>query len=140
MVEDQCSRIAASAVAATAYQPEEEPEGDIVPSKSKAAVVEYCCGPRSRIGHDYGRASRWDRIRLTIKNDLTTKRGFQIAESAMNEAIKKHGAKNILFWVSIPCTGGCPWHRINLLRSAGIRAKIEAEIQKMKILWSNMVK
>ena len=45
--------------------------------------------------------------------------------------LKEH-PRNILLWVSIPCTGGCPWNRLNKLRHPKVTQKVESTIEIMK--------
>ena len=124
----------------TSFDPNVEPEGDLGPKEATATIVEFCCGKRSRMGHDYGHADQWKRIRLTIEDDLTTEAGIRRAEKMIREACKVHDPRKILLWVSIPCTGGCPWQRINKIKSPSTRTKIERCIAIMKSLWASMTR
>ena len=43
----------------------------------------------------------------------------------------------ILLWSAIPCTGGCPWTQVNLLRFAGFRAKLNQHFDLWNKLFDN---
>jgi len=45
---------------------------------------------------------------------------------------------NTLLWGSIPCTGGCPWQRINKNRPGG-EAKLRMHISAFKKIWKSFV-
>eukprot|EP00975_Prorocentrum_lima_P031970 6713384-Prorocentrum_lima.AAC.1 len=48
--------------------------------------------------------------RLTEKHDMTTLEGMKHAI----KVISKAPSDRILFWASIPCTGGSTWQYINM--------------------------
>ena len=74
--------------AETAYEPDAEPEGDVGPESSEATIIEFCCGNKSRSGHDYGNANKWRRVRLTINDDLTTSQRVARAREEIQNIIK----------------------------------------------------
>ena len=54
--------------------------------------------------------------------------------SQLRDASKKH------LWVSLPCTSGCPWHRIGLaLHGASYRKKHTKEIAESRTLFKQFV-
>ena len=58
--------------------------------------------------------SKCEHIRLTVKEDVTTPEG-------RNLAIRAVRANNTLLWPSMPCTGGSPWQEINKLKPGGLK-------------------
>ena len=70
-------------------------------------IAEYCTGKNSRIGRQA--PADCTVIRLTEEDDLTTTKGLEKALEAVSQ-------KNVLLWVSLPCTGGSLWQRINAKR------------------------
>ena len=74
-------------------------------------MLEYCCGPESRLGHarfaDRGCAV----VRLTSDIDMRTDTGLQYAMDQV-EGAHKDGLQ-LSIWASLPCTAGTPWFRIN---------------------------
>jgi hypothetical protein len=46
---------------------------------------------------------------------------------------------HLLIWVAIPCTGGCPWHRVNK-RYVSARVKIAKSRNLFLKLWENCSK
>ena len=72
-----------------------------------------------------------------LNDDLTTKAGIQRATAEAKSAARLNG-RRVLLWVSIPCTGGSSWARLN--RSLGIATqdKIDAHIKVMMVLWNNL--
>ena len=71
-------------------------------------------------------------MRVKLKHDLTTERGVQFVLrviSAWCGHRRLIGAKMfLLLWVSIPCTGGSPWNRLNKMKSKETRDKIKAHV------------
>ena len=66
-------------------------------------IAEYCTGKNSRIGRQA--PVDCDVVRLTEDDDMTTDSGLQKALSAVRR-------RNVLLWISLPCTGGSLWQRI----------------------------
>ena len=91
-------------------------------------IVEFCCGHNSRIGQPRNKKPGCRVVRLTVDDDLRKRSGMETAL----KAVREH--HNVLLWVAIPCTGGCPWQRINSKRSPETAAKIKVhkrDVQKM---------
>ena len=73
-------------------------------------IMEYCCGPESKIGNPENFADDNCRvIRYTEEDDMRTDAGKRKALSD----IKTFKGKHISLWSSIPCTGGSPWQYVN---------------------------
>ena len=73
-----------------------------------------------------------DVVRITVDDDLTTRKGLKKAMDAVRSFPHKG---NILVWVSIPCTGGSPWQRINVWRP-GVRQRIEDHVALFRLLFA----
>jgi len=104
------------APAAPATQPVNKDKGakpDIYAAVNRR-IVEFCAGEKSRLGapHFHSKKSKCEHIRLTVKEDVTTPEG-------RNLAIRAVQANNTLLWASMPCTGGSPWQEINKLKPGG---------------------
>ena len=78
-------------------------------------------------------------FRITEQDDITSPKTRKRIIDLVNDVLRKHGPKvKILVWVSIPCTGGSPWQRVNkYIPSAAV--KIEGHVHEMKRIWSGMV-
>ena len=98
-------------------------------------IIEYCCSADSRIGRLADASCRTRR--LTMSEDLRTRKGGNIAKQMAGEA----NAQTLL-WASIPCTGGSARVDMNLSMAAkaGRQAtidKIEAHIDDFEKIWVN---
>ena len=115
--------------------------GDAVPPAPAApgltgetrTIVEYCTGVDSRLGRPRIKSSDCKVVRLTINEDLRTPRGREIAKRAVCTN------PNVLLWVAIPCTGGCPWNYINAYKGPDTVAKIQQHRDDMKKMWENLM-
>ena len=75
-------------------------------------ILEVGCGPNSLIGRFPGNNSKGCRVvRITEAEDVCSARGLSLALAAIADSAK-HCSGNLLVWVSLPCTGGCPWQRM----------------------------
>ena len=77
-------------------------------NKYDRTILEYCCGPSSKMGNATSASNGCKVVRLTKEHDLTTKAGLQYA---LGEVRKAERGK-LLLWSSIPCTGGCPFQAV----------------------------
>ena len=90
--------------------------------------VEACCGPSSLLSQQFARTHNCTRI--TAHDDFGSK-------SSVNCAKLRLTAPGDVLWVSTLCTGGCPWQRINKLRSkSATLRKFEQHSQLHYRLWS----
>ena len=80
--------------------------------KVDRVILELCTGHNSRIGRSHSWSEGCLVVRITVDDDLTSKSGIDKAISI----IAQYSGLPILLWVSIPCTGGSPWQRINRKR------------------------
>ena len=85
------------------------PDADLpFPNGSNRRLIELCCGESSLLGQKCTSCSKGcGCIRLTQKIDMTSDAGLAFALCQITHA-------QTLLWCSIPCTGGCPWNRINV--------------------------
>ena len=72
-------------------------------------VLEICCKEDSELSRNVGRRSL--AIRVTENLDLTDKDTTRALHAITRTA--KHMSMAVHIWVSIPCTAGCRWKRIN---------------------------
>jgi hypothetical protein len=70
------------------------------------APIELCAGHDSRWGQPRAAANGCYTVRITVDDDLTSIEGLDV--------LSEYYDKPIFIWVSIPCTGGSPWQRINI--------------------------
>ena len=103
--------------------------------QSERILLEYCCGEDSRLG----RRSSWSKgchvVRLTKENDMSTPAGLKFALAAARGA--RRDGKRVDLWGSIPCTGGCPFQRLNAKRGPSTRRKIAAHRALFRLLFAN---
>ena len=99
-----------------------------LPKTCNRRIIEFCCGENSIIGQSTVRFSKGCHcVRLTQKIDVTS-------ESGLTFALRHASHKNTLLWCSIPCTGGCPWNRINLAK----RPEGQERVRQHKLLFSKL--
>ncbi len=90
-----------------------EGRGHIIPTGAcTRSLIELCCSLDSRLGASCPASSDCARYRFTEQEDLTTASGLRAALVAVHES-QRRAKGHLLIWVSIPCTGGCTWNRIN---------------------------
>ncbi len=95
-------------------------------------ILEGCCSEQSLIGNMAKPECKV--VRITEKEDLTT----DFAENMAMKAVKE-GAERLLFWVSIPCTGGSPWQNINAQRKSGLK-RLKKHFALFKRLWKRVAR
>ena len=108
------------------------PATDPVPAKPQRTMIEFCCGPDSLLGQLTKSSMNCEVVRLTKEEDVTTPHGFSLATQAINGPCA-------LLWGSIPCTGGCPWHKINRKKPGG-EANLRKHFAAFKKIWDAFVK
>ena len=119
--------------AATAEQGEpSRPEG-----KAQRVIIEVCCNQDSIIGElAHSEFPECKVVRITESMDLnspdTRKEVLKIAKS-----YHRAGAQ-VLTWVSLPCTGGSAWTRINLKIPKNRDTVLEAR-KDFRKLWASFV-
>jgi hypothetical protein len=88
-------------------------------------MIELCTGHDSRLG----RAASWSKgcycIRITVDDDLTSWDGVVKAVAVLQQ----YPAVPALIWVSIPCTGGSPWQRINRSKGEHVKQSVQQHIR-----------
>ena len=72
-------------------------------------LLEFCCGPTSKLCDDRYTHNGTRCRRLTEAHDLTTRAGVNFAKDYITTAPRATG----MLWGSLPCTSGCPWWEIN---------------------------
>ena len=95
-------------------------------------IVEYCCGPQSRIGNLA--PSDCEVIRLTADDDMTSATGLAKAVAAVSQP-----GIPVLLFASMPCTGGSPYVNLNWHLGPKTRSKIRAHRALFRRLWINFV-
>ena len=78
-------------------------------------IVLSCAWKDSLLEREFVRKG-WEVIVITEEDDITTERG-------RNKAIQALKGPQDAIWHSQPCTGGCPWQRINIKKGAEARNK-----------------
>ena len=112
------------------YEQNGVPEGDQIPmGRRRRTCIEWCSGPTSRLGREGPHTAGCARVRLTIKDDLTTKGGLDRAMHEIDVA-QAISPGRLLLWAAIPCIGGCPWQRLNRRHP---RAK--TRIEQHRAIW-----
>ena len=81
-------------------------------------LLEVCTEPDSRLGNKLFAGERCKTHRIAESDDIRTKASFGGANKVRMGAVTA-----LLLWISIPCTGGCPWQTVNASRSEEGREK-----------------
>jgi hypothetical protein len=102
-------------------------------------MIEFCCGEDSLMGSAAIAGPECHVIRVTRRNDVTTKQGSAFVDKALALAQQKVG-QNVLVWASTPCTGGTPWTHLNALKGDQTRLKIAAHRREFRRIWASFVK
>ena len=107
------------------------------PNGSKIHIVEVCCGPNSVLGEVSpgfeGSPADFNSSRITIEDDFRTEKGLKTALGEIEKASKSEVS---VVWLALPCTGGCPWNNINVMKPGG-DVKIQQHINDFYALASN---
>ena len=79
-------------------------------------MVEFCCSPESKLGQAREASKRCHVVRVTEADDATRSKTIQALVSKIHTLCDEGGdtSKPLLLFASLPCTGGCPWQRINV--------------------------
>jgi hypothetical protein len=85
-------------------------------------IIEFCCGPDSRIGRPQFVSKSCKVFRLTLEHDMTTNTGFDYAMSL----VERH--PGCFLWGSLPCTAGCSFFNINQVHESAW-AKHEEQVE-----------
>jgi hypothetical protein len=95
-------------------------------------LVEICCSTDSVLGRECADSKGCRIVRITEKEDFTLPSTLRV--------VKLQLKRNVLVWASLPCTGGCPWARVNLLRlGSTFRERLENHWTLFRALWANFV-
>ena len=116
-----------------------EPDTQVIPEVCNRVMIEFCCGDDSLMGSAAASGPECHVIRVTRRNDVTTKPGSAFVDKALALAQNTVG-KNVLVWASIPCTGGTSWTHINALKGDQTRLKIAARRREFRRIWASFVK
>ena len=79
-------------------------------------MVEFCCSPESTLGQAREASKHCHVVRVTEADDATKSKTIQALVSKIHTLCDEGGgtSKPLLLFASLPCTGGCPWQRINV--------------------------
>ena len=98
------------------------------------SLIELCCSADSRLGATRPESADCARYRFTEREDLTSAPGLREALLAVHES-QARCKGHLLIWVSIPCTGGCQWNRVNA-RFPTAQLKKDAHIALFQTIWT----
>ena len=68
-------------------------------------------------------------VLITEQDDLRTAKG-------QNKALSGLRGPGDILWHSQPCTGGCPWQKINAKKFKSAKAKLETHYRLFRELWN----
>ena len=93
-------------------------------------IIEFCCGPKSKLGTP----TTWSKdclvIRITEELDATKQSTLQYVLHTIRTANVP-----VMLFVAIPCTGGSPWQNINSKKPGGLRRMLKHK-QLFNKLWN----
>ena len=98
------------------------------PRRSRRVVLS-CAWKDSLLEQEFKKKG-WEVVVISEEDDLTTEFGISKAVTALT------GPGDVL-WHSQPCTGGCPWQRINLRRNPATRDKVKQHWKLFAKLWKS---
>jgi len=108
------------------------PATDPALAEPQRTMIEFCCDLDSLLGQPTKNNMNCEVVRLTKNEDVTTSNGLSIALQAIK-------GPYTLLWGSIPCTGGCPWQKINRKKPGG-EANLRRHFAAFKKIWDAYVK
>ena len=99
----------------------------------KRFLIEFCCSTTSRLGESRDSSKGCRVIRVTETEDGCSDTCRQWLGREIAEFRSKNPKGAIMFYVSLPCTGGCPWGYVSQQTPKGA-AKIEGHIKQFRSL------
>ena len=106
-----------------------EPRASLNPNR---LLVEICCGPMSKLSDVSREAAVGCRvIQFTEKHSLLDEDYQLYVASIVNDFPV---SKDVLLWLSLPCTGGTSWSHVNLKIPSAAK-KVMKHVKTMKKLW-----
>ena len=79
-------------------------------------MIEYCCSENSKLGEENRKHAKGCKVIRVTKDDDAT-RGECITKTVKKvEEFMKSNPKektDLMIYISLPCTGGCPWNNVN---------------------------
>ncbi len=123
---------ASRAASATREQSSGEPGAGPKPSR---LIVEVCCSPTSKLSYCTRPMSEGCVVyHVTEKYNLFSEDNREEMARKVNQFAK---SKRVLFWLSLPCTGGTPWSYVSMKHPTA-KIKVMKEIRKFWRLWEAM--
>ena len=96
-------------------------------------LIELCAGGNSRLCQPREQAKGCYTVRITAEDDLTSATG----RPKVLDVISKYRDTPILVWVSIPCTGGSTWQRVNREKSQKVEMSIKQHSRMFTLLFDS---
>ena len=86
------------------------------PPNYNRVMIEFCFSPVSKLGQAREASKHCHVVRVTEADDATKSKTIQALVSKIHTLCDEGGdtSKPLLLFASLPCTGGCPWQRINV--------------------------
>ena len=97
-------------------------------------LIEFCCGPDSKLGQDRAAASGCNVVRVTEKEDATTEACKNMLLGLIRN-LRRVGDHPIFLFASIPCTGGSAWQNLNRKKPGG-EARLAYHRRIFKKIWA----
>ena len=88
-------------------------EGD---SSYDRIMIEYCCSEDSKLGEENRKQAKGCKVIRVTKDDDATRSECITKTVKRVEEFMKSNPKNktdLMIYISLPCTGGCPWNNVN---------------------------
>ena len=88
-------------------------EGD---SSYDRIMIEYCCSENSKLGEENRKHAKGCKVIRVTKDDDATRDECITKTVKKVEGLRRSNPKNktdLMIYISLPCTGGCPWNNVN---------------------------
>ena len=106
-----------------------EPGAGLNPSR---LIVEVCCSPHSKLSDCSRPASKGCVVyQFTEESSLLSEENRAELARKVNQFPR---SKKVLFWMSLPCTGGTTWSYVNMKHPTA-KLKVLKEVRKFWKLW-----
>ena len=102
-------------------------------------LVEFCCSADSKLGQTRAASKGCNVLRITEDLDATSNECQEVIKEKVSKFRKQCPKGSILFYASLPCTGGSPWGNVNKETPHGAQT-IAAQQEDFKALFKSWCK
>jgi hypothetical protein len=98
-------------------------------------IIEFCCGPDSKLGQERAASKGCNVIRVTETEDATTEECCKRLIGQIRNLRLRDGDHPIFLFASIPCTDGSAWQNLNRKKPGG-EARLAYHRRIFRKIWT----